>query len=62
MVGRFEVFRDKRGDWRWRFRITHGSIIADSGEGYHNKSDVINGIESVKENAPDAPVVELPEH
>lgn len=30
--------------------------MADSGEGYTTKANAINGIESVKENAPAAPI------
>lgn len=33
----FEVFRDSRGDWRWRLVAGNGRVIADSGEGYASK-------------------------
>jgi len=54
----FELYEDSAGQWRWRLRHDNGNIIADSGEGYDNKGDAENGIESVKQNAPGAPVVE----
>lgn len=58
MAATFELYKDEGGKWRWRLRHQTGNIIADSGQGYHNKADAENGIESVKENAPSAPVEE----
>lgn len=58
MAATFELYKDKAGEFRWRLRHDNGNIIADSGEGYKNKADAINGIESVKENAPGAPIEE----
>jgi len=54
----FEVFRDAEDKWRWRLRHDNGEIIADSGEGYASKQKVEQGLESVKTNAPGAPVEE----
>jgi uncharacterized protein YegP (UPF0339 family) len=54
MAATFELYKDKAGEYRWRLRHQNGQIIADSGEGYTAKAGAINGIESVKSNAPDA--------
>ncbi|WP_435101504.1 HVO_2922 family protein [Halarchaeum sp. P4] len=54
---RFELYQDEVGDWRWRLVHRNGNIIADGGEGYARKAGALNGIESVKRNAADAPVV-----
>ena len=54
---KFEVYTDKAGEFRFRLKATNGQIIA-VGEGYKAKASCLNGIESVKKNAPDAPVVE----
>ena len=35
------------GQYRWRLRADNGKIIANSGEGYHNKADCIHGINLV---------------
>jgi uncharacterized protein YegP (UPF0339 family) len=35
-------------DYRWRLRADNGRIIADSGEGYRNKTDCQHGIELVR--------------
>lgn len=50
----FEVFRDSEGEWRWRLVHDNGNIIADSGQGYATKQKAVQGIESVKSNAPGA--------
>ena len=56
MAATFELYVDRAGEHRWRLRHQNGNIIADSGEGYSSKANAINGIESVKENAPSAPI------
>jgi len=56
MAATFELYKDKTGEYRWRLRHENGNIIADSGEGYTTKANAENGIQSVKENAPDAPI------
>ncbi len=53
---KFEVYKDKAGEFRFRLKATNGQIIA-TGEGYTSKSGCMNGIESIKKNAPDADVV-----
>ena len=58
MAATFELYTDEAGEWRWRLRHENGNIIANSGEGYSSKAGAENGIESVKENAPSAPVEE----
>lgn len=55
MAGKFEVYEDKSGEYRWRLKATNGEIIA-TGEGYTTKSACLNGIDSVKRNAPDAEI------
>ncbi|HUS46902.1 MAG TPA: DUF1508 domain-containing protein [Phycisphaerae bacterium] len=34
---RFEVYRDAKGEWRWRLRAGNGRIVADSGESYRKR-------------------------
>ena len=52
---KFEVYLDKGGEYRFRLKARNGEIIAVS-EGYKAKASCLNGIESVKKNAPDAPI------
>ncbi len=58
MAGKFEVYKDKKGEFRFRLKAGNGEIIATS-EGYTSKQGCLNGIESVKKNAPDAAVLEV---
>ena len=53
---KFEVYTDKAGEFRFRLKARNGEIIA-TGEGYKAKPSCLNGIESIKKNAPEAPVV-----
>ena len=53
---KFEVYTDKAGEYRFRLKARNGEVIAVS-EGYKSKDGCLNGIESVKKNAPDAEVV-----
>jgi uncharacterized protein YegP (UPF0339 family) len=59
MAGKFEITQDKAGKYRFRLKAGNGEIIAVS-EAYETKVSAKNGIESVKKNAPDAPVVTPP--
>ena len=52
----FEVYRDAADQWRWRLRHDNGNVIAEGGQGYTTKRRAVDGLESVKANAPDAPV------
>lgn len=57
----FQVYVDEADDWRWRLLHDNGNIIADSGQGYSTKQAATRGIESVKRNAPDAEIEEVPD-
>ena len=52
MAGKFEIFKGRKGEYRFRLKASNGQIILAS-EGYKAKSGCVNGIESVKNNAPD---------
>ena len=55
----FELYADSADQWRWRLRHDNGNIISDGGEGYSDKRDARNGLESVQRNAPGAHVVDV---
>ena len=50
MAGKFEVFKDKKGETRFRLKSGNGQVILAS-EGYKRKSSCMNGIESVRKNS-----------
>ncbi len=53
---KFEIYADKAGEFRFRLKATNGQVIAVS-EGYKALASCMNGIESVKKNSVDAPIV-----
>ena len=55
MAGKFELFKDKKGEFRWRLKAGNGEIIATS-EGYKTKAGANNGIASVQKNAASATI------
>lgn len=54
---KFEIYADKAGEFRFRLKATNGQVIAVS-EGYRALAGCMNGVESVRKNAPDAAIVE----
>lgn len=57
---KFEIFKDASDEFRFRLKAPNGEIIAIS-EGYTTKASCLNGIKSVKKNAPIAEVEEIGE-
>ena len=53
---KFEVYKDKAGEFRFRLKAANGEIIGKS-EGYKAKASAKKGIASIAKNAPDAPVI-----
>ncbi|WP_353476757.1 YegP family protein (plasmid) [Salipiger sp. H15] len=51
MAGKFELYKDKAGEFRFRLKAGNGEIILVS-EGYTQKASAENGISSVRRNAP----------
>ncbi|MBR4430960.1 MAG: YegP family protein [Clostridiales bacterium] len=54
---KFEVYKDKKGEFRFRLKAKNGQIIATS-EGYSKVDSCLKGIASVKKNAPAAKIEE----
>ena len=50
MPGKFEVYKDKAGEFRFRLKAANGQNILSS-EGYKSKTSCMNGVESVKKNS-----------
>ncbi len=53
MAGKFEVYQDRKKQYRFRLKAGNGQVIA-TGEAYTTKKACLNGIESIRKNAPDA--------
>ena len=54
---KFEIYKDKADEFRFRLKASNGQVIAQS-EGYTTHANCVNGVESVKKNAVDAEIVE----
>jgi uncharacterized protein YegP (UPF0339 family) len=52
MPGKFEVYKDKAGEFRFRLKAANGQNIMAS-EGYSAKASCMNGIKSVQKNSQD---------
>ena len=52
---RFEIYRDRAGEYRFRLLARNGKIVAAS-EGYVTHQGCLEGIASVRKNGPDASV------
>ncbi|GJL83154.1 MAG: hypothetical protein DHS20C01_27880 [marine bacterium B5-7] len=50
MPGKFELYKDKGGKFRFRLKASNGQIILAS-QGYKSKPSATNGIRSVQRNA-----------
>lgn len=51
MAGKWELYTDKGGEYRFRLKAGNGEVIALSSEGYSTKASALNGIESIRKNA-----------
>jgi uncharacterized protein YegP (UPF0339 family) len=58
-TAKFEVYKDRSGEFRWRLRATNTQILATSGDAYKAKRDCLHAIDSIKRAAANAPVEEL---
>ncbi|TCJ38830.1 DUF1508 domain-containing protein [Parafrankia sp. BMG5.11] len=54
MPHKFEVHKDKKGEFRVRFK--YNSEVMFSSEGYTSKSSAMSAIESFKKNGPGAEI------
>lgn len=46
----FEVYKDKAGAFRWRYKAANGAILATPGQGYKAKADCTGAIASIQKN------------
>ncbi len=54
-LSRFEVYKDSKGEFRFRLRAPNNEIII-VGEAYKSKASCLKGIDSIKRNAPVAEI------
>lgn len=56
MAHTFEIYKDKAGEFRVRFK--YNSEVMFATEGYASKASAQNAIDSIKKNGPGADVVD----
>jgi uncharacterized protein YegP (UPF0339 family) len=55
MAGEFEIYKDKKGEFRFRLKAGNGEVVA-TGESYPTKAGVMKGIEAVQRAASGAKI------
>ena len=55
MPGKFEIYKDKKNEFRFRLKAANGEVIA-VGESYPDKKSILKGIASIVKNAPVAKI------
>jgi uncharacterized protein YegP (UPF0339 family) len=57
VAGKFEVYQDRAGKYRFRLKASNGQVVA-TGEAYETKAAALKGCESVQRAAEGASIVE----
>lgn len=57
-MSKFELYKDKKGETRFRFRANNGEVMFSS-EGYKAKASAVKAIESLRKNVAAATVEDL---
>ena len=57
-MGKFEIYKDQAGEFRWRFKASNHEVIAVSSEGYKTKYGCEHGIALIQREGPDAEIGE----
>lgn len=58
MAGKFEIYEDKSGKFRFRLKAGNGEVVA-TGEAYESKASAVKGTEAVQRAADGASVADL---
>jgi hypothetical protein len=58
MAGKFEIYQENSGQYRFRLKAGNGEIIA-TGEAYATKAGAKSGCEAVMQAAPGATIQEV---
>jgi uncharacterized protein YegP (UPF0339 family) len=56
---KFEIYKDRSGEHRWRLLASNGQNIASSGQGYKDQRDCEHAIDVIKKGAEKAKVEEV---
>lgn len=53
-MAKFDIYRDKAGNYRWRLVANNGAKVASSGEAFASRSNATRAARDVKRVAPAA--------
>ncbi len=56
---KFEIYKDKQGNFRWRLLAQNGESVATGGEGYSEKRSVMNAVKKLKDWANTEEIIDL---
>jgi uncharacterized protein YegP (UPF0339 family) len=51
---KFDVYQDRKKEWRWRLIAKNGRIVADSGEGYTRRASAFRALHRFSDSVFDA--------
>jgi uncharacterized protein YegP (UPF0339 family) len=54
----FELYRDAKGEYRWRLKARNGQVLATGGQGYATKRDAAQSIEQMQRETTGAGLVD----
>ena len=57
-MSKFEIYKDKKGETRFRFRAKNGEVVFSS-ESYKAKASALKAIDSLRKNVAEATVEEM---
>ncbi len=55
----FQQYKTDDDEWRWRLIDEGGAVLADSGQSYESKAGAGEAMQTLKEKAPDAEILEI---
>ena len=58
-VVKFEIYQDRKKEWRWRLKASNGQVIAGPQEGYKKRSHCVRMVARIKQGVRGADVVEI---
>jgi uncharacterized protein YegP (UPF0339 family) len=56
---KFEIYKDAKGNYRWRLLAQNGEPVASSGEGFSEKRTAMNAVKKLKDWANTTNVIDV---
>lgn len=54
---KYEIYMDRRARWRWRLKAANGRILADSGQGYTRRDNMLESLYLVRNSYLESPKI-----